>query len=333
MKETIKVLVIAAALLGGSSGEAGEWRDPSPHRVQFVDVESNIRLEVLDWGGNGRPLVLLAGYQTAHIYDEFAPKLAASFHVYGITRRGYGASSRPDEGYTARRSADDVMAVLDSLRLEKPILAGHSWGGQDLNVIGEQHPDRAAALVYLNSAEDPTLVLSDYGLKPADNSKLPATMRQPEKPDFRSFQAYRRWQLRAHGVEDPESELRQMWAANPDGTMGRFLGSQRVRDAIFAGRRKPDFSRIRVPVLAFFASPSSLGEEMEKYKPGSDTEREAMEEAYPESITIWDRHVRDLRAGVPNARILVLPNANFYIFLSNQEELVRGIREFAATLR
>jgi pimeloyl-ACP methyl ester carboxylesterase len=277
--------------------------------------------------------VLLAGYQTAHIYDEFAPKLARSFHVYGITRRGYGASSRPGEGYTAQRSADDVVAVLRALELEGPVLAGHSWGGQDLNLIGAQYPDRAAGLVYLNSAEDPTLVLSDYGLKPRNTSKLPASSRAPDKPDFRSFQAYREWQLKkVHGVSFPESELRQMYAANPDGTVGRFLGSQKVRDAIFAGRQKPDFAQIRLPVLAFFASPISLREEMKKYKPQNDDERAAMEEAYPGTITIWERHVRDLQAGVPSARVLALPDANYYIFLSNEDEILREMGRFAATL-
>ncbi len=37
------------------------WLDASPHRAQFIAVENNIKLEVLDWGGSGRPLVLLAG--------------------------------------------------------------------------------------------------------------------------------------------------------------------------------------------------------------------------------------------------------------------------------
>jgi hypothetical protein len=37
------------------------WKDPSPHITQFVTVDKNVRLEVLDWGGSGRPLVLLAG--------------------------------------------------------------------------------------------------------------------------------------------------------------------------------------------------------------------------------------------------------------------------------
>ena len=52
------------------------WQDPSPHRVRFVAVDSDVQLEVLDWGGAGRPIILLAGGgNTAHVFDEFAPKL------------------------------------------------------------------------------------------------------------------------------------------------------------------------------------------------------------------------------------------------------------------
>ena len=37
------------------------WQDPSPHREVFVAADTDGRLEVLDWGGSGRPLVFLAG--------------------------------------------------------------------------------------------------------------------------------------------------------------------------------------------------------------------------------------------------------------------------------
>ena len=69
----------------------------------------------MDWGGSGLPVVLLGCYLTAHVYDEFAPKLTNQFHVYGITRRGIGASDKPAIGYTVQRSADDVLEVLDSV--------------------------------------------------------------------------------------------------------------------------------------------------------------------------------------------------------------------------
>jgi hypothetical protein len=107
------------------------WLDPSPHRTQFIAVENSIKLEVLDWGGSGRPLVLLAGLgNTAHLFDKFAPKLSSAYHVYGITRRGFGASSAPlpfgDAMYSADRLGDDVLTVVDALKLDRSVLAGHS---------------------------------------------------------------------------------------------------------------------------------------------------------------------------------------------------------------
>jgi hypothetical protein len=65
--------------------------DPTSHTVQFVTVELGVKLEVLDWGGSGCPLVFLAGLgDTAHVFDNFAPKFTGRYHVYGITRRGFG---------------------------------------------------------------------------------------------------------------------------------------------------------------------------------------------------------------------------------------------------
>jgi len=101
------------ALMSGAAQESLSWHDPSKHTVQFVTVEEGVRVEVLDWGGSGCPLVLLAGLGwTAHVFDEFAPKLTDSYHVYGITRRGYGASSKPATGYSEDRLTEDDLRVF-----------------------------------------------------------------------------------------------------------------------------------------------------------------------------------------------------------------------------
>ena len=114
------------------SQQSASWQDPSPHSVQFVAVAENVRLEVLDWGGTGRPVVLLAGGgNTAHIFDEFATKLTASHHVYGITRRGFGASGFSPTDDPADRLGDDVVAVIDALTVNRPVLVGHSIGGRN----------------------------------------------------------------------------------------------------------------------------------------------------------------------------------------------------------
>jgi hypothetical protein len=56
--------------------------------------------------------------------------VGTSYHVYGITRRGYGASSAPESGCAADCLGDDVLAVIDALKLNRPVLAGHSIGGR-----------------------------------------------------------------------------------------------------------------------------------------------------------------------------------------------------------
>jgi hypothetical protein len=61
--------------------------DRSSHSVKFIQVDKDVLLEVLDWGGSGQPLVLLAGGNTtAHIYDTLCVG-----HQRG--RRGYGSLS------------------------------------------------------------------------------------------------------------------------------------------------------------------------------------------------------------------------------------------------
>jgi pimeloyl-ACP methyl ester carboxylesterase len=129
--------------------------DASTHTVQFITVEPGVKLEVLDWGGTGRPLVFLAGLgNTAHVYDNFAPKFIGKYHVYGITRRGFGDSSSPtpnDHNYSSDRLGDDVLAVIDALKLQKPVLAGHSIAGEELSSIGSRHPEKVGGLIYLDA--------------------------------------------------------------------------------------------------------------------------------------------------------------------------------------
>jgi pimeloyl-ACP methyl ester carboxylesterase len=129
------------------------WRDPSSHAVRFVTAEKGVQLEVLDWGGSGNPVVLLAGGgNTAHVFDDFAPKLAFDHHVYGITRRGFGASGFSPSDHPLDRLRDDVLDVIAALKLERPVLVGHSIAGAEMSAVAISHPDRIAGVVYLEAA-------------------------------------------------------------------------------------------------------------------------------------------------------------------------------------
>src|ERR1700730_6881301 len=148
IRMTVFALIACAAFAHSGPSSQGE----TVLKAQFVAVQADVKLEVLDWGGKGRNLVLLAGGgSTAHVFDSFGPKLAAHYHVIGITRRGAGQSSAPQSGYDPKRLGDDVVAVLDALHIADPVLVGHSIAGEELSAISTYHHGRAAALIYLDA--------------------------------------------------------------------------------------------------------------------------------------------------------------------------------------
>ena len=96
------------------------WHDSSPHKTLQVWVSPTVQLEVLDWGGSGSSLVFLAGFgNSAHVFDNFAPSFVRNFRVLGITRRGFGASSKPASGYDTASLARDIVTVLDILDIPR----------------------------------------------------------------------------------------------------------------------------------------------------------------------------------------------------------------------
>ena len=200
-------LLVALAAPLHAQQPAG-WKDPSSHATRFIEVSQNVRLEVLDWGGSGRPLVLLpGGGDTAHVFDDFAPKLTRDFHVYGITRRGFGESGFAPLTSGSDTFGDDLLAVLDALKLERPVLAGHSIGGQELSSIGTRYPNRAAALVYLDAAYPYAF---DNGKVPTfeEISKVgfPRTP-PPTDADLATFDGLRQYYTRILGFTFPEENF------------------------------------------------------------------------------------------------------------------------------
>lgn len=85
------------------------------HQVVFIKGSSNNKLEVLDWGGAGAAIVFLGGLgDTGHAFDDFVPKFTNKFHVYGLTRRGFGASDQPANDYSEKTLAKDILAVINN---------------------------------------------------------------------------------------------------------------------------------------------------------------------------------------------------------------------------
>ena len=324
------VLWLVVAAIPARVGEQS-WRDPSPHQVRFVNIEPHVKLEVLDWGGSGQPMVLLGCYLSVHMFDEFAPKLTDQFHVYGLTRRGIGASDKPTTGYTVQQSVDDLRHVLDTLKVEKSVLVGHSCAGRILTRFAAQHSDRLLGLVYLDGASDPLMTPADVGASMPDPKMLPQPS-NPSRSDNTSFEALRVSQRTARGWAFPEAELRQQYVANPDGSVGRSTLSPEIRRAITVDARlKPDYSGIRVPVLALYQKELPFEQHAANFVIRNEQERSALRQEYAATRALYVKWQQDLLAAVPTARVVELEGAGLYMFLSNEGDVLREIRAFGAT--
>lgn len=324
---TVSVLAACAEVV------AQQGHDPSPHQVRLVTVDTAVTLEVLDWGGTGPPVVLLGCYVSTHSYDDFAPKLTNQFHVYGVTRRGIGASDKPASGYSVQRSVSDLIEVLDALSVRKAFLVGHSCAGQVLTMFAARHSDRLHGLVYLDGASDPTMTPADAGVSMPDPKGLPSARAPSVPPDYTSFAALGASQRRARGWAFPEGELRQQFSANPDGSLSRLALSPDIRRAITIDARvTPDYSGIRVPVLAIYQRDLPFEEHAAQYDIRNERARAALRQEYDATRALYARWRRDLLAAVPSARVVELTGAGLYMYLSSEAAVLREFRAFAATV-
>jgi pimeloyl-ACP methyl ester carboxylesterase len=121
---------------------------------QFV-VLDGVRFHYLDWGGDGEPLLLLAGLGcTAHVFAELAPRLGQELRAVALTRRGHGLTDQVHSGYALADGAEDARRLLDHLGIERAHVAGHSMGGGEASVLAARHPTRVGRIVYLDGAYD-----------------------------------------------------------------------------------------------------------------------------------------------------------------------------------
>jgi pimeloyl-ACP methyl ester carboxylesterase len=341
------LFVMAAA--SSTSAQQNEWRDPSTHKSSLVTVEAGVQLEVLDWGGSGRALLLMhGGGDSAHVFDDMAPVLAKRYRVVGFTRRGHRGSSAPTTGYGFVRLAEDAVRVMDAVGLERPAVVGHSGAGEEMHVLGARYPTRIAGLVYVDAA-------FDRG-DDADSEAYNAVRRTlpgapgPGPGDLVSFTALRSFFANIQGLPFPEAYLRARWVGNPDGTVARMWAPDRpiiqsMSKELQAAYNPYKPERIRVPALAVYAVPNSADDFMRRgssdrppfpqdfiAKAAVDAGvRERVEKLYQLTRERVRNHEKWFEAFAERGRVVELSGAH-HLFSSNPREVIEQIDAFMSSL-
>lgn len=301
----LAILFLCAAQLHAQlPSSPAPWSDRSLHQVRFVTVAPDIQLEVVDWGGAGAPLVLLAGTSfNAHAFDDLAPRFTNRHRVIGITRRGHGASSWPDSGYTLSTLVQDIRTVLDALDVQRAILAGHSFAGNEMTRFAAEHPDRLAGLIYIDAAHDHTMT-PGFGkvCPPFDAAMMEAFNKTFKNPDLVTG-----------------TQLR----TGPDGVPRPFV-SPSALEQMKAGLPSPDYAGVGVPALGIFYVPQRIEEMAPGTRPSPACQSSLQRYVYG--------GIAAFANGVQRATVVALQNSQHNLHLASPDEVAAEMQRWLAGL-
>lgn len=298
----------------------------------FVNLDG-VSLHYLDWGGTGKPMLLLAGLgATAKYYGGLAPKLAKRFKVLGFTRRGHGRSDRPAE-CNLDDLVEDIHHFLDALGIEQAILAGHSMAGYEMPLFAIRYPQRVEAIIFMDAIYPKLDSMPDFSDDPTNT--LPSI--EATSDDFSSLDRYFAYKRKAR------SDWARIWcqAIEEDLLEGVKISDnghvEETQDVKFFSRiwnelqsSYPEYEKVKCPMLAI----TPVG----RYHPhvpldGSDEIQKAADSYWQERVLpFMQETIRSFRQSTPSVHIIELDTPNHRVFLAKEDETVHAIFDFLSTV-
>jgi pimeloyl-ACP methyl ester carboxylesterase len=215
-----------------------------------VTVADGVGLNVRYTAGSSAPAFLLVHglASNARLWDEVAAALAAAGHPsYAVDLRGHGESDLPDHGFDTATAAADLAVVISSLGLDRPVVAGQSWGGNVVVQLAATHPTLVRALALVDGG------WIDLPAEFGSWSACAAALRPPDLDGLRADDlrarlraAHPDWSAAA--VEATLANLR----LGPDGRLSRRLPIERhmeILRSIYDHPPRQWYPRLTMPVL------------------------------------------------------------------------------------
>lgn len=224
-------------------------------------IQSNgIQLAYDEAGEGEKTLILLHGITANR--QSFAgllrAGLAENYRILRVDLRGRGESDKPKHGYHMRDHAADILELLDSLKLEKVVLVGHSFGGL-LSVFMAAHtPERLEKIVIIDAAREATTQDTIEKIRPSlERLKVPVLDADATLKAISTMPYYAdgSWSDELEGMYRAELELM------PDGSYQRRVYADGIMEAveqILAENWYAHFANVKVPALLIHA-PAPFG--------------------------------------------------------------------------
>ena len=117
-----------------------------------VRLPNGLKLAYVEAGNpDGEPLLLLHGYTDSSRSFSLMVPFLSRYRLLIPDQRGHGASDAPDCCYGTTQFAYDAKLFLDTLKIERAAVAGHSLGSMIAISLAADHPERVSKLVLIGS--------------------------------------------------------------------------------------------------------------------------------------------------------------------------------------
>ncbi len=229
-------------------------------RTDRIPIDRDVELAADTWApaegdgpaertGAAVPFVLVHGLASnARLWDGVASALVAFGHpVVTLDLRGHGRSSKPDGPYDVPRVADDVAAVIDALALDRPVVAGQSWGGNVAVELAARHPGAVRGIVCVDGGWlEPSRTFPDW--EACRRALAPPRLVGRPMTEIERH-------IRAAHPDWPETGIQGTLAnfeLRPDGTVAPWLTYERhiaVLRGLWDHHPSARFPELAVPVL------------------------------------------------------------------------------------
>ena len=220
--------------------------------TEWVVVAEGVELAVdvsMPDSVTGVPCLLLHGLASnARMWDGVVEHLVERGHpAFAVDLRGHGRSSKPDGPYDVPAVARDVANLIDRMRLERPIVAGQSWGGNVVIELAAAHPGLAGGVACVDGGWlEPAREFPDWDACRAALAPPHLVGRRFDEIEGHIRSAHPDW---------PESGVRGVLAnfeRRPDGTIAPWLTFDRhiaVLRGLWEHRPLDRYPAIEAPVL------------------------------------------------------------------------------------
>ena len=146
---------------------------------------NGIQIQLAVWEGKGIEILCIHGITAnSRFWDCLASALSPPHKIFAMDLRGRGFSDKPPTGYSIEHHCKDVLALMDDLGLDRPVLMGHSLGAFISLVFAAQYPKKVNRLILVDGGGK----LSEIQMAKVFTSIKPSLDRLGQI--FPSFEAY-----------------------------------------------------------------------------------------------------------------------------------------------